>query len=90
MYSWPPKNPNEVLDYQLDWGHITQGDLIVTSTWSIEGNTGLQIHATGITGNTTVVWLTAGVQKTKYFIHNVIETINGEIHDKRISLYVKS
>ena len=33
--SWPSKDPDEVLDYELDWSLRLAGDTIVTSTWTV-------------------------------------------------------
>lgn len=51
--TWPDKDPDEVLDYQLDWGTRLGTDTIVTSTWVVP--TGITKNSdTHLTTTTTI------------------------------------
>lgn len=59
MYNWPPKDPNSVLDYSVDWSRFLDTSTINSVTWFIYSATGV---LTAFPQGTTVNGLTAGVQ----------------------------
>jgi len=74
---WPDKDPNEVLDYRLNWrARIPAGDAIATSTWSTP--TGTIVKGTNTyTTYTTTLWLSAGTAGETYTFTNTITTTQG-------------
>lgn len=88
--SWDPKDPDEVLDYVLDWEDRLAGDTIATSTWTIAVGSGLTINSNSFTDTTTTVWLSAGVLLTTYELLNRIVTDGGRTMDQTVKLKVKS
>lgn len=61
MASWPSKDPDEVLDYMLDWSRrLDDGDGIDTATFSLTTSAGMLIVAQSNTTTTATVWLSGG------------------------------
>ncbi|TJW14459.1 MAG: hypothetical protein E5W82_10815 [Mesorhizobium sp.] len=88
--TWDPKDPDEVLDYVLDWEDRLDGDTIVSSAWTIPVGSGLTINSTSFTDTTTTVWLSAGVLLTTYELLNRVVTAGGRTMDQTVRLKVKS
>ena len=90
--SFPYKDPNEVLDYILDWTSRIEGDTIQTSSWSIVTGSGLVINSDNVdnTFKKTVVWLSAGTEGITYLLLNRITTAGGRTMDQSVKLKVKS
>jgi hypothetical protein len=74
---WPNKDPDEVLDYQIDWSRRLYSDTIVTSTWPTTLPAGLTLGVMTNTLRTTTVWLSGGVNGTTYTLTNRITTVGG-------------
>lgn len=69
------KDPDAVLDYQVDWTTWLNGDTISVSTWTVA--TGLtQVSATNTT-TTATVWLSGGTVDQSYTVANKIVTAGG-------------
>ncbi len=70
------QDPNENLNYGIDWTRQLDGDTIATSNWVTTGLT-----ASGSGSNTTVIAtspkLTAGTVGSDYEIENTITTTTG-------------
>lgn len=73
MKTWPPKDPDEVLDYGFDWSPRDLGsDTIVTTTAvTVDGDVVVDSHGVGeIEGGipesaqATVTWLSGGTAGT--------------------------
>lgn len=57
--TWPPKDPQELLDYDVDWTDRLNGDTITDSVWSIAKGT-VTISDQSATTTDTKVWLAGG------------------------------
>ena len=69
MIKWEFKDPDEVLDYEVDWSARVGTDSIASADWSVvEPSSGLTIDSSQIVGKTTVVWLSAGNLDVEYEI----------------------
>lgn len=88
---WPDKDPDEELDYDIDWAGTAAdpgrafGDPILSSTWSITGNTDdtiLVIGATSFSAIATKVWLTGGTLNRQYRLTNEVLTTGGRTMNK--------
>lgn len=89
--SWPPKDPDEVLDYQIDWSERLNGDTISTSTWTISGTDSLLVEDSNeISGDLSIVWLSAGTLGKKYTLTNRITTAAGRTMDQSVNLRIKT
>lgn len=59
--TWPAKDPNDILDYRIDWSRrLDNGDTISTAVFSLETAAGLAIQSQSKTDTTATVWLTGG------------------------------
>lgn len=86
--SWPFKDPDEVLDYEIDWTARLAGDTISTSTWTVPS--GITKNSDTSAASTTTIWLSSGTIGTSYSILNRIVTANGRTMDQTVKLKIKS
>lgn len=87
VLSWPYKDPDEVLDYQLDWMARLAGDTIASSTWIVPN--GITKNSDSKTETTTTIWLSGGTIGASLSITNRIETAGGRTMDQSVSLKIK-
>jgi len=83
-----PKDPNEVLDYSVDWSGPLAGDTIVTSTWMVPA--GLTSGADNMTDSSTTIWLSGGTENASYELLNRITTAGGRTRDQTCLLKIKT
>lgn len=84
MLQWPDKDPNEVLDYQIDWSARLGSDTISTSTWTVPS--GITQTTSSSTSTTTTIWLSGGTTGTKYTLTNEITTTGGRTMDESVRI----
>lgn len=95
MKSWPKKDPNEVLDYQVDWAdedssRLEDGETIVTSDFTVvEGTVVIDSEDFVATGLTTV-WLSGGTDGEACVILNRITTSAGRTYDQSVKLRIRT
>jgi hypothetical protein len=57
---WPDKDPDEVLDYDINWSkRLASGETISTSTWSVVSGS-VTINSDATSSPRTKVWLQGG------------------------------
>jgi hypothetical protein len=83
---WPFKDPDEVLDYQIDWSGRLGDDTIVTSTWFVPE--GITQDSVLDTTTTTTIWLSGGTDGESYDFTNRIVTADGRVMDQTVTLQV--
>ena len=83
-----PKDPNEVLDYSVDWSALLAGDTIATSTWTVP--TGLTGGSMAFTDTSTLIWLSGGSEGESYDLLNRITTAVGRTRDQTCTLKIKT
>lgn len=89
MASWPPKDPDEVLDYQFDWSErLEDGETISTSTFIVAAGT-ITLGATSFAGGLTTVWLSGGTLGESCTITNRITTSGGRTYDESAKLRIR-
>jgi len=89
--TWPPKDPDEVLDYQIDWSDRLTSETILTSAWTISGSDSvLSEDSNSIAGESTVIWLSAGTLGVRYTLTNRITTSGGRTMDQTVRLKIQS
>lgn len=88
--SFDPKDPDEVLDYKLDWTERLAGDTIVSSMWQASPAEGLVIDRSSFTTTETVVWLSEGTIGASYLLLNRVQTDGGRTFDQTVKLRIKS
>ena len=88
VLQWPDKDPNEVLDYNLDWTARLAGDTISTSTWTIDSDQLLVINSQTFAATNSTVWLSGGTVGTMYDCKNQIMTAAGRTMDQSVLLQI--
>jgi hypothetical protein len=82
------KDPNEVLDYSVDWSGLLAGDTIASSTWTVP--TGVTGGAMSYTDTETLIWLSGGSDGERYDLLNRITTAAGRTRDQTCVLKIKT
>lgn len=75
MLTWPKKDPNEVLDYQLDWADEDSPRLEEGESFAPSG--------------LTTVWLSGGTAGEKCVILNRVTTSEGRTYDQSVNLRIR-
>lgn len=83
------QDPDEVLDYTVDWSDwLPAGDVITSATAT--GESGLTVGATvSYTTTTTTVWLSGGAAGSEYDVSVHVVTAGGREGDRSITLQIK-
>lgn len=76
------KDPNAVLDYQIDWSKWLSDDTISTSTWIVPD--GITKDSDLSTTTLATIWLSGGTAGEKYPVVNRIVTSDGRTEDRTI------
>lgn len=82
--TWPPKDPADVADYQIDWSALLGTDTIASSTWTA---TGFTINSNSFTDTTATVWLAGGAAGVQS-ITNRITTAGGRTFERSATMTV--
>jgi hypothetical protein len=97
MLQWPEKDPNEVLDYELDWAEdeeprLETGETLLTSAWSVvTGDVVIDVVKTDFTPQgLSTVWLSGGTPGTKCVLLNRVTTSEDRTYDKSVSLRIRN
>jgi len=86
---WPPKDPDEHLDYNIDWSpRLSPPDIISASEWFVPD--GLVSENEIMTDNSTTIWLSAGILAEAYDVLNRVQTMEGRIMDQTVTLKIKT
>ncbi|TXL71196.1 hypothetical protein FHP25_31295 [Vineibacter terrae] len=94
---WPPKDPDEILDYMIDWSDALASlpaspDDAITGvpTWILApaGELAQPRPATN-TGTTTTIWLGGGVAGSTYRVTCRVETVQGRTMEVTKELWVR-
>jgi hypothetical protein len=88
MKSWDPKDPDEILDYHVDWSERLDTDTIDTSTWDVPS--GITKMTDSTTTTISTIWLSGGTIGESYIFTNHINTAGGREMDQSVKLKVKS
>jgi len=68
-FRWPNKDPDELLDYSIDWSRFIGAASISSAVWYVEDSAGVKtLIAAGAVVN--------GIQNVSQTISNAITTIN--------------
>lgn len=90
---WPDKDPNEVLDYVMDWSaRLADDDEITASSWTIAPVTAspLTADSNSFTASSATIWLSGGLLGTKYTLTNRVVTDDGRTMDQSVTLKIKA
>jgi hypothetical protein len=81
------KDPDAVLDYEIDWSAWLGEDTITASTFTVA--TGLTEDSESNDTTAATVWLSGGTVGTRYLVTNHITTAAGRQNDRSFYIYVK-
>lgn len=87
MLRWPPKDPNEVAEYDVTWALGT--DTISASTWSLSGATSLVLSNPVHTDKIARVTLSGGTDGQEYSVRNTVTTAAGDTFVETILILIK-
>lgn len=81
---WPPKDPDEVLDYKIDWSaRLVDDDTIVGSEW-VQVPDDLTIDSDDFDDTSATVWLSGGVIGKNQRLTNRVTTAAGRVMDQSV------
>lgn len=87
ILNWPDKDPQETLDYRLNWrARIVPGDKINSSTWSSPN--GITKGINTYTDYTTTLWLSGGSVGSTYEFTNAVTTVGGRVMEQSVKVTV--
>jgi len=90
MDSWPTKDPDEVLDYAVNWADVlVVGETIASSTFTLAAGD-VVIGSTPLSGAVATVWLSGGTPGTVSQITNHIVTSASREYEKTVRIRVRS
>ena len=85
--TWPDKDPDEVLDYTVNWAaRLAEGDTISTSTWIVPDGITKDSDSRG--DSTTTIWLSGGTLSAEYSFVNRVVTAGGRTMDQTINITI--
>lgn len=85
---WPPKDPDELLDYRVDWGARLLDDVISASVWEVPA--GISGSPQTFTDDTTTIWLSGGTLHETYSFVNRVQTTGGRVMDQTVRIKIKA
>ena len=101
-FRWPNKDPDETLDYSVDWSRWLNGATISSVVWYVDdstgtktaltaGNTvnGLQNVAQTISGGVATINLGLGTNNIEYKIYCNMSDSSGNVAERVIRLRIK-
>lgn len=89
---WPYKDPDEVLDYSINWADRLDVDTISTSVWMLAANTpdaNLAFGVNSYSNTATVIWLSGGTLGKDYHVTNRITTAAGRTMDQSVKIKIR-
>ena len=101
-FRWPNKDPDETLDYSVDWSRYLSAASISNVTWYVDNASGvktilpsgavvngIQNVATTTSGGVTTINLGLGTNNTEYKFYCNITDSTGSTSERTIKLRVK-
>lgn len=91
MLTWPYKDPDEVLDYAIDWTELLEGDTIDTSDWIISvGSVVIDTSDVDTARAVATVWLSGGTLGETCEVLNRVVTLGGRTMDRTVRLRIRT
>ena len=101
-YRWPNKDPDETLDYSVDWSRFLGDATVQSVAWYIDDENGQKtafqpvsvvngLQATSVTNTTTAttIYLSLGTNNKNYKIYCRMTDSQGRVAERTVSLSVK-
>lgn len=80
------KDPDDRLDYSVDWSEWLEGDTIASSTWHVDS--GLTVVSDAFSTTVTTVLVSGGTANTEYKLVNRITTAGGLVKETSFKIRV--
>jgi hypothetical protein len=92
---WPVKDPNDVLDYVIDYSLALAGncgDAIdnLSVTIAPDNSGDLTLNSANADGERAILWLSGGIAGTEYAVTVVASTNSGRIISRTVSISVEA
>jgi len=101
---WPNKDPDETLDYSIDWSRFLGTDTISSVVWYVEDAdgtktelvasgplvNGIQLISSTFTSTVTTAYLGSGTENVQYLFTCKITTSGGLTVERSIRLRVRN
>jgi hypothetical protein len=101
-FRWPNKDPDEILDYSVDWSRWLADSTILSCRWFVdnasgvkteigpgESVNGIQNVSQTISGDVTTINIGIGTNNTEYKFYCQITTNTGSIVERVVRLRIK-
>tara|TARA_R100001509_G_scaffold131815_1_gene85187 strand:- start:274 stop:591 length:318 start_codon:yes stop_codon:yes gene_type:complete len=101
-YKWPDKDPDETIDYSVDWSRFIPNDTLSASTWFVQDAAGakeqvsnaevvdgLQFVQSTISGKVATARFALGTNNKQYKVTCQITTGDGLVFERSIFLKIK-
>jgi hypothetical protein len=101
-FRWPNKDPDETLDYSVDWSRWLNGATISSVVWYVDNSTGvktalpasstvngLQNVAQTISNGVATINLGLGTNNTEYKIYCNMSDSSGNVAERVVRLRIK-
>lgn len=94
MLTWPAKDPDEVLDYDIDWAdpenpRLETGETLLTSEFSIVDGDVVIDSQEFVPSGVATVWLSSGSSGSVCQILNRVTTSGGRTYDQTVKLRIR-
>lgn len=86
---WPPKDPQEVLDYVVNWAPRLRDETIVSSAFTIAAGANVSIVANSFSNTATTVWLAGGTHGRDARVTNSVTTSAGRTFEETVTLSIR-
>jgi hypothetical protein len=87
--TWPDKDPDEVLDYMIDWtARLAAGETIASASWSVDS--GLTVDSFSHTDTATTIWLSDGTHFKTAVIRCLVVTNQGRTMEERVDMNIRA
>jgi hypothetical protein len=87
VLAWPNKDPDEILDYIVDWTARLAGDTIISSVFTVP--VGITQNSAAFTATKTTVWLSGGTLDSVYEVLNRVVTLGGRTMDQTVKIRIR-
>lgn len=101
-FRWPNKDPDETLDYSVDWSRFLDTGTISSCSWFVDNSSGVKTAITGgntvngiqnvsqtISGSVTTINLGLGTNNTEYKFYCRITDNSGNVAERVTRLRIK-
>ena len=101
-FRWPNKDPDETIDYSVDWSRFIDTATITSAVWYVDDASsvktllpasgvvnGLQNISQTITGGVTTIYLGLGTNNTEYKIYCTMTDNRNSIAERVVRLKIK-